>query len=590
MHSRERIKELLELEVNQSETDINELENYWISLIDNWGNSDWEVLIEYNRFRLRNLKQLCRKRPAVLIGAINDGYFPNFHTIELLSIADVISLTTKKDQADSIDRIKYSLLNDSIQSIVSRFPVGFKPTFYWDSQAEHGHPQPMGLSNAPFPTVCGICHMFFSPAIKRLLEVFDYVLPVGEVFDQFCLTQNNQILRVPFGLNWASMHHLFGEGINDKDIDVSVTFSDSKSGPYGSLRAEILSKLKILKEKLSGKYKIEITSDLNKEEYSQILLRSKISVNVVGFNGPYNYRTCEIINSGALLFQANFNSHNVKPDPEELFKSGEHFVSFDLDNMEDKLNDLLSNPELVSQIAKNGKNKLEKELNYKNLFNQLIKKVRDAENQKAISSKSQKNPFADKFKKAVQSQENKLGDFHIAVFLWEQTKKQTLRDIGAGLISKMLHQFDDSRFFCNLLAIAPEIFENFGFSYLKSLVAIRNKEFADSLVQNDLRQIVIQIYSLQHDHVVMAYNMISIAMEGGWIDKQQLPALANQAFGGKDWRQYDSSWLLRHPILSDDVNQNILYNKFQIPLLLAKGNLEIWRVYRDYLLYFANDD
>jgi hypothetical protein len=311
---------------------------------------------------------------------------------------------------------------------------------------------------------------------------------------------------------------------------------------------------------------------------------------VVGFNGPYNYRTCEIINSGALLFQANFNSHNVKPDPEELFKSGEHFVSFDLDNMEDKLNDLLSNPELVSQIAKNGKNKLEKELNYKNLFNQLIKKVRDAENQKAISSKSQKNPFADKFKKAVQSQENKLGDFHIAVFLWEQTKKQTLRDIGAGLISKMLHQFDDSRFFCNLLAIAPEIFENFGFSYLKSLVAIRNKEFADSLVQNDLRQIVIQIYSLQHDHVVMAYNMISIAMEGGWIDKQQLPALANQAFGGKDWRQYDSSWLLRHPILSDDVNQNILYNKFQIPLLLAKGNLEIWRVYRDYLLYFANDD
>ena len=45
MHSRERIKELLELEVNQSETDINELENYWISLIDDWGNSDWDVLI-----------------------------------------------------------------------------------------------------------------------------------------------------------------------------------------------------------------------------------------------------------------------------------------------------------------------------------------------------------------------------------------------------------------------------------------------------------------------------------------------------------------------------------------------------------------
>ena len=590
MQSRERIKELLELEVNQSKTDINELENYWISLIDDRDNSDWDLLIEYNRFRLRNLKQLSRKRPAVLIGAINDGYFPNFHTIDLLGIADVISLTTKKEEADSIDRIKYSLLNDSIQSIVSRFPLGFKPNFYWDSQAEHGHPQPMGLSNAPFPTVCGICHMFFSPAIKRLLEVFDYVLPVGEAFDQLCLTQNNQILRVPFGLNWGSMHHLYGEEFNDKDIDVSVTFSGSESGPYGSLRAEILSKLKTLKEKLSGKYNIEIASGLSKEEYNQILLRSKISVNVVGFHGPYNYRTCEIMNSGALLFQANVNSHNLWPDSEELFRSGEHFVSFELENMEEKLSDLLSNPQLVSQIAKNGKNKLERELNYKNLFNRLIEKVRDSEQQKTISIKSQKNPFADKFKKAVQSQENKLGDFHIAVFLWEQTNKQTLRDIGAGLISKMLHQFDDSKFFCNLLAIVPEIFENFGFSYLKSLVAIRNKEFADSLPPNDLRQIVIQIYNLQHDHVVMGYNMISIAMESGWIDKQQLPSLANQAFGGKEWHQYDSSWLLRHPVLPEDVNQNILYNKFQIPLLLASGNLEIWRVYRDYLLYFANDN
>lgn len=590
MQSRERRKELLELERNQSKIDVNELENYWISLIDDRDISDWDLLIEYNRFRLRNLKQLSRKRPAVLIGAINDGYFPNFHTIDLLGIADVISLTTKKEEADSIDRIKYSLLNDSIQSIISRLPLGFKPNFYWDSQAEHGHPQPMGLSNAPFPTVCGICHMFFSPAIKRLLEVFDYVLPVGEVFDQLCTTQNNQILRVPFGLNWGSMHHLCDEEFNDKDIDVSVTFSASESGPYGSLRAEILSKLKILKDKLLGKYKIEITSGLSKEEYSQILLRSKISVNVVGFHGPYNYRTCEIMNSGALLFQANVNSHNLCPDSEELFKSGEHFVSFELENMEDILNDLLSNPQLVSQIAKNGKNKLERELNYKNLFNQLIEKVRDSEHQKTISRTSQKNPFADKFKEAVQSQENKLGDFHIAAFLWEQTKKQTLRDIGAGLISKMLHQFDDSKFFCNLLAIVPEIFESFGFSYLKSLVAIRNKEFADSLSPNDLRQIVIQIYNLQHDHVVMGYNMISIAMESGWIDKQQLPSLANQAFGGKDWHQYDSSWLLRHPLLSEDVNQNVLYNKFQIPLLLANGNLEVWRVYRDYLLYFANDN
>ena len=50
------------------------------------------------------------------------------------------------------------------------------------------------------------------------------------------------------------------------------------------------------------------------------------------------------------------------------------------------------------------------------------------------------------------------------------------------------------------------------------------------------------------------------------------------------------SWLLRYPILAGEGNQKALYDKFQIPLLLAKGNPEIWIVYRDYLLHLANDN
>jgi hypothetical protein len=138
------------------------------------------------------------------------------------------------------------------------------------------------------------------------------------------------------------------------------------------------------------------------------------------------------------------------------------------------------------------------------------------------------------------------------------------------------------------LAIIPEVYEKFGFVYLQSLIACRDKQFADSLPSNDLKQIVIQIYSLQHDHVVMAYNMISLAMENDWIDREQLPALANQAFGGKVWKEFDMTWLLRYPILTGEENQKALYDKFQIPLLLAKGNPEIWIVYRDYLLHLAN--
>jgi hypothetical protein len=79
-------------------------------------------------------------------------------------------------------------------------------------------------------------------------------------------------------------------------------------------------------------------------------------------------------------------------------------------------------------------------------------------------------------------------------------------------------------------------------------------------------------------------------MENDWIDREQLPALANQAFGGKAWKEFDMTWLLRYPILTGEENQKALYDKFQIPLLLAKGNPEIWIVYRDYLLHLANDN
>ena len=586
----DRQNELLELELSRSCEDVNEIEDGWVQLIQDCNDSDWSFLIQYNLFRLRNLPKLNIVRPAVIIGAVNNGHFPDFHTVELLKIADIISLTTLKENETEIDRLYYSLVNDSIQSIITRLPEGFKPFLFWDSQAEHGHPQPLGLANAPFPTVASICHVFYSPAIKRLLEVFDYVLPLGKVFDQYLDYSNSQVLRIPFGLNWASMHHLYEKEGVEKNIDVSVTFSSSGSGPYAELRSDVLSKMESLKAKYSDKYNIVIQSGLAKEKYTEILQKSRISVNVVGFHGPYNYRTCEVINAGALLFQANVESHGVKMDSAELFADGDHFVSFDLGNLENKLLEFLSDPGRVSSVAQKARERLENDLNYKNLFNQLFEKLKELEKGKNNESGSVAKSFSEKFKKAVQSPVKKIGDFHSASFLWEQTNKKSLRFIGAGLLSRMLPQLDDSKFYCNLLAIIPEIFEEFGFAYLKSLIASKDRQFADSLPSNDLKQIVIQIYSLQHDHVVMAYNMISLAMENDWIDRAQLPALANQAFGGKAWEEFDMSWLLRYPILAGEGNQKALYDKFQIPLLLAKGNPEIWIVYRDYLLHLANDN
>ena len=573
-----RANELLDLEKNQTTCELNELEKRWFELIDGCGSSDWKILVFHNRFRLRNLPTLEIKRPNILIGAVNDANFPNFHTVELLRIADVVSLTTQKEDEQTVERVSYSLVNDSLDSILSKLPKGFNPICYWDSQAEHGHPQPMGLANSPFPTIASICHVFHSPATKRLLEVFDYVLPLGAVFDEYLSTSKSKVLRVPFGLNWASLDCLFDEEVAAKDIDVSVTFSETIQPPYGELRNQVVSKMEDIKSKWGKRFNIVIKGGLKKEEYLRLLQRSKISINVVGFHGPYNYRTCEIMNAGTLLFQANVHSHGVEPNPNELFEEGENYISFDVENLEEKLLDLLSDDERISRIAQSARKKLEKEFNYRNLYTELFQKLEQAE-----------NASSEKLEKAAESSVNQFGDFHLAAFLWEQTQKKEMRFIGAGLLSKWLPQFDDARFYSNLLAILPEVYENFGFPYLHALIARRNKTFADSLPPNDMRQIVIQIYSLLPDHVAVVYNMISLSMENDWIDRQQLPALASQAFSGKDWDQYDSSWLLRYPILPDGNGPQIKYDQFLIPLLLTKENSEVWAVCRDYLLHLANN-
>jgi hypothetical protein len=572
-----RVNELLDLETNQVTSELQKLEKSWLDLIDDCEGSDWEILVLHNRFRLRNLPTLEIKRPNVLIGAVNDASFPNFHTIELLRIADVVSLTTQSEDEQTIERISYSLVNDSIDIVISKLPKGFKPVCYWDSQAEHGHPQPMGLANSPFPTIASICHVFHSPATKRLLEVFDYVLPLGAVFDEYLSASKSKVLRIPFGLNWASLEYLFNSEVAAKDIDVSVTFLETNHPPYGELRNQVVSKMEDIKSQWGQRFNIVIKGGLSKEEYLRLLQRSKISINAVGFHGPYNYRTCEIINAGALLFQTNVHSHGIESDPNELFEDGENYISFDVENLEEKLLDLLSDDERISRIAQSARKKLEKEFNYRNLYTELFQKLEAAENESS-----------ERLEKAAEPSVNQFGDFHLAAFLWEQTQKKGLRVIGAGLLSKMLPQFDDARFYSNLLAILPEVYENFGFPYLHTLIAERNKTFADSLPPNDMKQIVIQIYSLLPDHVAVVYNMISLSMENDWIDRQQLPSLANQGFSGKVWDQYDSSWLLRYPISPDGNGPQIKYDQFLIPLLLTKENPEVWAVYRDYLLYLAN--
>ena len=578
METISRIHELLIAEKQFAQSDdIGELEVEWEELVESCEGDEWQLLVEYNRFRLRNLPRLQRSRPAVLLGFVNNSHFPNMHTMDLLKIADVVSLTNLDVEDQEIDRLHYNLTTDTIDSLVSRLPSGFEPTFYWDSQAVHGHPHPIGLSNAPFPTIASICHVHHSAAARRLVDVFDYIIPVGRCFDKFFEGGKAEILKMPFGLNWASMHHLFSSEPKLRDIDVSLTFSPVDGSVYGGLRKEVVKKIEELECRWKNKFRIVARWGLNKNDYFDLMQRSKISVNVVGFNGPYNYRSCEILNSGALLFQANFTSHGVECNSEELFRDGEHFISFSIEDLEENLLELLTDEDRLTKIAENGKAFLESTYSYEKLFKQLIERVRN-----------------DSFPDRGNPQGKICGDFDLCAFLWEQVQDKGLRSIGTGLLCRSLQQFENNKFYSNILALLPEILDGFGFPFLQSLVGTRNQELANSFNSLDMKQMAFQLYNQQLDHAALCYNFLSIAIERDWIESSQCLLLVEQAFKGKAWDGYDPSWLLRYPIkdsVDGSINSNnFKYENFDIPLLRSTRNAEIWVVYRDFLLMNARNN
>ena len=120
---------------------------------------------------------------------------------------------------------------------------------------------------APFPSVASICHVQQGPAVKTICEMFDFVLPVGKVFSGAVSYGKASVLNLPFGFNWASFHRWFKSIEKSRDIDVSITFSDSSNPVYHQLRNQVLSLASKLQKKWAGRFRIEIKSDLSKEHY-----------------------------------------------------------------------------------------------------------------------------------------------------------------------------------------------------------------------------------------------------------------------------------------------------------------------------------
>ena len=133
MESEDQMVTLLEQEEKnaRSKAHFLEIEKKWESLIQcNEEEISFKTLKRYNRFRLRN-QLVLRKRPGLLLGFINDHRFPNFQTRELLKVADIVSLTSLKEEDESeIDRVHYLPASDDFSKIRKKLPKGFRPKLF----------------------------------------------------------------------------------------------------------------------------------------------------------------------------------------------------------------------------------------------------------------------------------------------------------------------------------------------------------------------------------------------------------------------------------------------------------------------------
>ena len=567
--SHERITELKRLE---TAGDLDACEEEWTEGLEK--ESGQEMLVEYNRFRLRNLPKLEKKRPAVLVGAINNYSFPNFHTLDLLKVADVVSLTARLMAIKHPDRLSYEWEVDRFPTICSRLPNGFQPDLFWDAQAAHSHIHPQGLEEAPFPTVAGLCHVQQAQVCRSFAMLFDFVAPVGRSFDPFFLKNGRaQVLKLPFGLNWASFHDIFSAKPNiEADIDLSLTFAPSDDPVYGGLRGKVVKIVERFRQKWGEQYHIEIVSGLQKDEYEEILGRSRISVNVVGLNGPYNYRTCEIMNAGALLLQLDTTLNPSPSDDEELFVEGEHFVRFQLDNFEEIALDLLRNPNRVDAISAAGAKHLLEEYSYERIYENLIREV------------------TAQWQGPEREIPPEAGDFLLGSAMCFQASTTDFPTLGTSLLLPFLSYQEKVMLYANVLAFLPEMLEVFDRLSLAMLMRESDPVKTELLQSGEISEFADYLLKKDESHPALLWNFLALAAENGWLPRHELIEVSKTHLKNMEWPAFDGCfWLLRHQARPNWVSPNTFSQILTRRLVVAifeneDGDEGEWRIYRDYLV------
>ena len=114
------------------------------------------------------------------------------------------------------------------------------------------------------------------------------------------------------------------------------------------------------------------------------------------------------MNAGALLFQANVIESGLPVDHEGILEEGKDFVSFSLDNLEERLLEYLENEGIASGMASSAFSRIKEKYSYEELASSLTNEI-------------SKVPF----KRESSSLDE--DDFLLGNFLWQQHQNEDTR-------------------------------------------------------------------------------------------------------------------------------------------------------------------
>jgi len=567
---------LLELKSYENTNDIKtilEIDKRYKQLIQSFP-KEIQLLVEYNEFRLKNQTILPHDRPKVIIGAINNATFPNFHTISLLRIADVVSLTTI-DGDPRISRIYFNPVYEDFDSILKKLPEGFVPDLFWDSQVESSlHIIPRGIETAPCITACNFTHMLNINAIAHLSNVFDVLLPLSNVFIPLIknISPNNKtILDIPFGLGWAAFDDIITPlPWEKKDIDVLVTFGPISNFAYGDYRARIVEIIQKFKEKYGNRYKIELTQGLSKFDYLSIQNRSKIGIASPPIWGPYNYRTCEVMSCKSLLFQVDTSNYPIPSKLTDYFENEKHFVLFTPETLEEKLLFYLEHQEEAKKIAEDGYNFLTRQYSYQTLYKKLFDEISNI-----------------KLSKDSRKLSRRLTDFHLGMTYsyWEE-KDNIFNSYFSLLPLNYIFTVKEPIASINLLYLLPELYQNQFQNQIFHILSQR-RDILNSY-KKGLKNSMKYIYKKSKKNLLAKWNYISWLMANKEATVNQVEQLINTI--DKKSFKFDLLYTnIRWPkIESDDYRDKRL--KFNCELLLNYNDKhKMTNIIKDYMKWHCKN-